>query len=780
MPRGGRERARWARAAALTAAAGLLVTASTAAAARRFDVGPAPSWVVDPGVPEPGPAAEGESEGARYLLFDHEVLAAPGVRHVYRRTVWRAETTAGVQDASEIAISFDPSYERLVLHHARITRGGRTAWSFSPREVRVIAAEKDLEARLYNGELTATVLLRDLRVGDSVDYAYSLVGENPVLGGRFDAVLWLGSTVPVDLIQRRLVWRRPGPPRLALRAGAKPPSVEAGAEGTAYTWQERGHGPAEAEERTPAWYVPHPRVEVSEFASWEEVARHAAELFSPVEDAAPSIDALARRLRLEGADEDARVLRAVRFVQDEVRYLGLEMGPHSHRPHAPAETLRRRFGDCKDKSALLVAVLRRLGVTAWPALVSTSARGTVEERLPSLFAFDHVIVAIRMGEALVFVDATASEQGGPVRGRAAPPYARALLVDRGSPGFVPIPESRPEAPSTEVEETFLVADWKAPARLEVVTTYRGDDADEMRQGAAREARIETSKRYRDFYEREHASARTLGLPKVEDDRERNVVVVREAYEITDFWREGSHDFRAWLVDEWLRAPKKLERTAPLALAHPAFVKHTLTLRLPGRPDLDPMQETVAGPGFSMDARWIVRGNEARLEYTYRTLRSSLPPAQVKAHVEKVGRAADLVVCRVPGKARSGAAVNGEAEAEDESGFWALAGLGTFAAVALGAWGTSAGVAAARARRRRQGFRSAAAPGRLPAAAIWVSAEAEVVPSGFGGACRCNAGWREVDRSRLRYGDRPMLAVTRRCDRCGSETTTYFRVRDALV
>jgi transglutaminase-like putative cysteine protease len=748
-----------------------------AGAGRRFAVGPAPDWLADPGRPASGEAVAAGSTGTRYLLFDQQLLVGRDERELYMRTVWRAETTAGVQDASEIAIPFDPTYERLVLHEACILRGGRKVWTFSPADVRVIESEENLDARIYNGELTATIFLRDLRVGDTVDYAYSLVGANPVLGGRFDAVLWLGYSRPVDLVRRRLVWRKAAPPRFRLCGGAPEPVVETGPQGAVYTWQTRGLRLPVPEDQTPSWFLPYPRVEVSDFEGWSDVARRSRELFSVLDAPAPAIDALVHGWRLADAPLDARVDRAVRFVQDEVRYLGLEMGPSSHRPHPPAKTLARRFGDCKDKSALLVAILRRLGVRAWPALVSTRARQALDDRLPSLFAFDHVIVAIRVDDALLFVDATASEQGGPVRTRRPPPYARALLLDGEANGLTEIPEPVAEVPSTEVEETFAVASWASPARLDVVTTYRGDDADEARQGQARATRAETSRRYRDFYSQEHGTVRALGLPKVEDDRDRNVVVVREAYEMPAPWKQGSHDFRAWLVDEWLQKPRTLERTAPLRIPHPGHVKQVLTLKLPGPPDLEPLRETVRSPAFSMDASWTVRGNEARLEYTYRTLRGSLPPADVAGHVDSVDRAAGLVVCRLPDRPRPGAARPVFASPGGSPDLPDAAGLGALALVALGILGVRAGLSSWRVRCRRARFRglTVARPGQEPLTAIRVVDDSHIARAGFGGACRCNVSWREVDRATVTYDGRPMTVVTRRCDRCGGETASYFEV-----
>jgi len=768
-----------------------VVSADPAAAAGRpFTLRPAEAWVEQLAAPDAPSTPDGESSGTHYLLFDRQIRAGRGEQEEYFHTVWKVETTAGLQDASEIEISFDPSFERLTIHHARVVRRGRTVWSASARGVRLTHAEEDLEARLYNDELTATIFIQGLRVGDTVDYAYTLEGTNPVLGGRLDTVLWFEYSMPVDRVRRRIVWQRDS--TLNIKGHGRPPqpTVTKRPEGTVYDWEMRGGQAPPREDRTPGWFQPQARVEASEFDGWADVARRSRELFAAIDAPAPSIDAVVQAWQLQGASGDARIDRAVRFVQDDVRYLGLEMGPHSHQPHLPADTLERRFGDCKDKSALLVAIFRRLGVQAWPALVSTRAGQALDERLPSLFAFDHVIVALRASGGLHFVDATASEQGGPVRGRRPPRFARALVLDGDAHGLTTIPQPLPEAPTVEVAETYALPRWDSPARLDVVTTYRGEDADDMRQSQARSTRAEMSKRYRDFYAQENAGIRALEPPRVEDDRERNVLVVREAYEIPTLWKQGAHEFRAWLIDDRLVRPEVLDRSAPFALAHPDHIRQSLTIQLPGPPDLAPLRETVKNPAFAMDAAWLVRGNEARLEYTYRSLRGSLPPGDVAEYADRVERAADLVVCRVPRRSRTagttvarpatpGARPSPASASRREApaaGWFGLAAVGG-CVLALFVWGARAGASSWRARRRRSAFVSLSRMrhGEHPQGAISVDSVEGIDREGVGGACRCGGPWQEVHRASVRYDGRSMIVATRRCERCAAEKTLYFRV-----
>lgn len=768
---------------------------SVLAAGEPFGVAPPGTWVRPLVPPTDATAASPESAGVHYLVFDRQIRAGRGEREDYFQVVWKVESTAGLQDASEIEIGFDPTFERLVIHHARVLRGGRAVWSFSRAEVLLADTEQDTEARLYNGERTATIPVKGLRVGDSVDYAYTLQGVNPVLGGHFDSVLGFEYSRPVDRVHRRLVWQRDAQLRINPRGDVPRPAVTKAARETVYDWDRLHSRAARSEERTPSWFVSRARVELSDFAGWTEVARRAETLFAVVDAPAPALDALVRGWNLSTASEDARIDKAVRFVQDEVRYLGLEMGPHSHQPHAPAETLERRFGDCKDKSALLVALLRRLGVKAWPALASTTERQGLDDRLPSLFAFDHAIVALRAGTSLQFVDATASEQGGRVRGRRPPPFARALVVDRATPGLSQMPYLPPETPTIEVAETFALAAWGSPTRLDVVTTYRDEEADEMRQSQARATRAELGRKYREFYAQDYgAGVRALELPQLADDREHNVVVVREAYEIPSLWQRGAHEFRAWCIDQKLVRPRVVDRSAPLSVAHPDNVRQTVTVRLPGPPELAPLHETVDSPAFSMDASWSVRGNEARLQYSYRSLRGSLSPKDVPLFVDRLDRAADLVVCRV-GLRRSAAPAPRETDVTARTGavlpsaaaaagtrrggpaaLWPGSLLAGACMLGLAFWGARAGLSGWRARRRRAAFRPRIAygSGERPQTAIRVRSFDTLPLMGWGGVCACGGAWRETERSPVQYDGRPMLVLTRRCGSCAGEVTLYVR------
>src|SRR5438477_120973 len=95
----------------------LLLFASSANAAVRaddagqFEVRHAPSWI--DAITVDTRAANGSARsGIDGLLEDHQVHVAGANVDEYFRRVRRVVTSAGVQNASELSIDFDPSYQR--------------------------------------------------------------------------------------------------------------------------------------------------------------------------------------------------------------------------------------------------------------------------------------------------------------------------------------------------------------------------------------------------------------------------------------------------------------------------------------------------------------------------------------------------------------------------------------------------------------------------------------------------------------------------------------------
>ncbi|WP_158749766.1 transglutaminase family protein [Acidobacterium sp. S8] len=94
------------------------------------------------------------------------------------------------------------------------------------------------------------------------------------------------------------------------------------------------------------------------------------------------------------SDFTARAEKIAEFLQREIRYVGIEIGIGGYQPHPAAAVFHNRYGDCKDKATLLIAMLNSIGVHATYVLVDTR-RGFVDADVPSIDG-NHAIAAIEV------------------------------------------------------------------------------------------------------------------------------------------------------------------------------------------------------------------------------------------------------------------------------------------------------------------------------------------------------------------------------------------------
>ncbi len=114
------------------------------------------------------------------------------------------------------------------------------------------------------------------------------------------------------------------------------------------------------------------------------------------------------------ADQEEKIRRLCRWVQTNIRYVSIVIGEGGLIPHAPAQVVENKHGDCKDMSFLLMTMLRSQGIQAWPVICQSRGDGMVNPDLPRPNQFNHCIVAIDHGsQGLVFFDPTSDSIGYP-------------------------------------------------------------------------------------------------------------------------------------------------------------------------------------------------------------------------------------------------------------------------------------------------------------------------------------------------------------------------------
>jgi hypothetical protein len=107
---------------------------------------------------------------------------------------------------------------------------------------------------------------------------------------------------------------------------------------------------------------------------------------------------------LKGSDE--KIAALFNYVKKDVRYVTISLGKSGWIPKTATEVYENKYGDCKDKSTLLIAMLREVGITAHYVLIPTRSRGDLIKEFPYPFQFNHCIVAIERAGGIQYLDPT--------------------------------------------------------------------------------------------------------------------------------------------------------------------------------------------------------------------------------------------------------------------------------------------------------------------------------------------------------------------------------------
>ncbi len=129
--------------------------------------------------------------------------------------------------------------------------------------------------------------------------------------------------------------------------------------------------------------------------SWDDVARWAEDLARPQRQPSPEMQQKVRELTADAATPFDKIKALAAFAQRDVRYVAIEIGIGGWKPHAAPQVFSTRYGDCKDKATLLSTMLREIGVDSYYVLAQTN-RGVIAPAAPSVFNFNHAIVALRV------------------------------------------------------------------------------------------------------------------------------------------------------------------------------------------------------------------------------------------------------------------------------------------------------------------------------------------------------------------------------------------------
>ena len=603
-------------------------------------VAPAADWVARQTVPEETFEAAATLKTS-WKLATYQDRVSKTERDRYRRFVFDMLTSASVEDNGTLSVSFDPEYQSVVFHHLKIISDGESRDALDLDEFTIYRAETDREKLIFDGRLTASFALGGLKTGDRLDYAYTLRGMNPSLrGGYFDSQTQ-EFNIPTQRLFARLIVTDGMPVHVRAHDGGAEPKVEKRGNGTTWVTHERDNIPSYTmDESIPAFQYGHPTHTTSSYEDWSEVGDVFAKLYTP--SATAEIRTIADDIRAEHKTKATQARAALTYVQGNIRYLALSMGVGGFEPNPPERVLKRRYGDCKDVTLLLLSILKALEIDADPLLVDTAERAGIFDFLPSHTAFDHIVVLTHLDGQNYVMDATLDPQLGDLKHYDQLAYGKGLRLRPGASEVVTLTET-PYEWRKDFTDTFDVVSDPGTVTFTAVSEYYGTEADYTRNWVASDGLEAVEKRYLDYYRDFYPTLEPLEPLTMEVDEVKAHVIMRSTYSIPNAWDEDeTENQKTFDVSPYeLKAefPKfdGADRRSDLAISYPIRIRQTHVLKVDDAYHFDDDAYEYESDSLAYRDRFIF--DKSALTYTetheYEAKRSFIALSDVKTDMAAV-------------------------------------------------------------------------------------------------------------------------------------------------
>ena len=543
--------------------------------------GPVPAWVRPTTLPTSNERFEGPVE---VLLLDVESRLGPEGVETFTDTAFRIRNEAGLAAAGNVLTASDPASDTLTVHSLQIIRNGQTTdITQSGDGFLVLRQETDLSRAMLNGRLTANRLVEGLQVGDTVRFSASLRHRDLTMPDHGEQLLPAVIPTSVALFRQRVTWpsNHPIQFRGASELGRLAPVRTA--EGFELVLERRNTSARTPIPDAPRRYNLPPILEFTDFTTWRDISTRYEPLFRQAATLRPDspLHAELERIRAASQDPRARAAAALALVEQRVRYFAMATGNGGYTPAAADQTWSRRYGDCKGKTALLLALLNELGIEAEPALVSTTFHDGLDQHLPLLSWFDHVIVRVTIESRVYWLDATRLGDSD-LESLTPPGHQWALAIRPGGADLEQIRQPVPDHPlETETIDYDASGGIDEPADIHIEGRYFGDLAVQARAMTASMSPQQQEQAFREMLGNDAAQLRSVRFEPSGPDG--SYAIVSE-HRLDSPWRDLPGDIRELRIDNSSYTQSFAARTGnpdvPYALNFPYFYHSTQRVRLP--------------------------------------------------------------------------------------------------------------------------------------------------------------------------------------------------------
>jgi tetratricopeptide (TPR) repeat protein len=323
-------------------------------------------------------------------------------------TVARIQSDAAARQYGVLNFPFASNSEHVEFDYIRVRKADGSIVETPASDAQEMPLEVTRQAPFYSDLKEKQVPVRNLRMGDKLEYKVRIIGTKAEAPGQFwgqDTFgLWaviLNESIELHVPKTKYVkvWS----------PTVQPAKTESGDE-TIYRWTGSQLEPLAGKDSKLKHREIDPKGELptiawTTFKSWEDVGAWYRGLEADRATPDATIKAKVAEVTAGKTTEEEKAHALYSYVATQIRYIGVAFGVGRYQPHPAAEVLRNQYGDCKDKHTLLAAMLTAAGLNPSASLIGAGIR--LNPDVPSPSAFNHMITMVPMGGKEVWLDTTA-------------------------------------------------------------------------------------------------------------------------------------------------------------------------------------------------------------------------------------------------------------------------------------------------------------------------------------------------------------------------------------
>ena len=563
--------------------------------------------------------------------FSHEVTPSGKARYTTHQVV-KILTERGVQNYDDIAIPHTPKAQYITVNVARTITPDGSVVEPPDEAFNDVTPPGLLSYNLYSDSMWRVISMPALKPGVCIEYQVTLEDAGAESVGS-TSWFWGGysfqSTDPT--LQSAYALRVPKGTDFKWKSihCQLNPQILHEEETSTYLWT-HGETPAlKSEYNMPAINDIVPRLSYSSVESWEAVYNWYKDIAKDRYTVDQAVEEMVEELTADLLTEDDKIRAIYHFVASQIRYVGIELGQGAYQPTPADQVLSVRYGDCKDKTTLMIAMLDLVGIEAFPVMLNPAPYQRLDLELPSLGQFSHLIgVILRDDGNYIWLDPTAdtcSYGDLPARNRGRKGFV--IQSERGE--FVNIPISIPES-------NQLIVD------TEIALTEDGTVQGTMRVDTLGQYNIEARLEYKRVSPSAWKDTLAVGLSKqfpgvrvdsvqISDLEDLNVPVqLNVAFTVENYAEPVDNRLMFPLpsdeFSDYAEIFAAVERQHPLDLSYPMQMKKTIRIVLPeGWTATFPKDIHLENRFASVERQYKLEGSQIHYEINFRIKESIIPP-----------------------------------------------------------------------------------------------------------------------------------------------------------